>query len=351
MGSTWFCTREDIRSALDAESAARSDAQLDRALDAAARAVVSRCNRSFVPTLATRYFDWPSEQTSRSWRLWLNQNDLISATLVTSAGVTVPSTDYYLEPVNSGPPYTHIETRLDRPSAWSAGDTHQRAIAITGLWGYSDDQVPAGALAGAINASTTAVTVTDSSIVGVGHLLTVGAERMTVTGKSLAATGQTLQTPLIAKNNDQQVVVTSGAAFHAGETITLGAERMQVRDITGNTLLVDRAVDGTTLAAHTGTTIYAPRLLTVVRAAAGTTAASALDAAAVTRWAPPGLVHQLAVAEAQNWLLQEQAGYLRTTGGSSGGSIGKEATLGALKDLREQVDQSVYARKIRTRAV
>lgn len=351
MGSTWFCTREDIRSALDAASAARSDAQLDRALDAAARAVASRCNRTLAPVIATRYFDWPAPQASTSWVLRLDDNDLISVSAITSGGVTVPVGDVNLEPANSGPPYTRVETRLDRSSAWSSGDTHQRAIAITGLWGFADDQVPAGALAGAINASTTAVTVTDSSLVGVGHLLTVGTERMTVTGKRLLDTGQTLQTPLTAKNNEQLVTVPDGAAFHLGETITLGAERMKIRDIAGDTLIVDRPVDGTVLDSHTGTAIYAPRVLTVARATGGTTAASALDGAAVTRWAPPGLVHQLAVAEAQNWLLQEQSGYLRTTGSRASGSGSSEASLNALIDLREQVSSSVYARKIRTRAV
>jgi hypothetical protein len=351
MGNTaWFCTREDIRSALDAASAARSDAQLDRALDAAARAVTSRCNRTFVPVSGTRWFDWPSSQTPRSWVLRLDDNDLISATAITSGDTTVPVDEVFLEPVNSCPPFTRVETRLDRGAAWQAGDTHQRAVSITGLWGYSNDQVPAGVLATGVDAAATAVTVSDSAAAGVGHLLTVGAERMRVTGKRLTSTGQTLQAPLTAKNNEQLLVVTDGSAFHEGETITLDAERMTIRDIAGNTLIVDRSADGSTLAAHTGSTIYAPRLLTVVRGVNGTTAATATGGTALTRWAPPGLIHQLAVAEAQNWLLQEQAGYLRTSGASSGSS-GKEATLDGLKDLREQVDQSVYARKIRTRAV
>lgn len=350
MGTGWFATREDIRSALDASEAARSDAQLDRALDAALRAVVGLCHREFVPTLATKVFDWPSGQTPRSWRLWLNQHDLIAPTLITSAGVTIPATDYYLEPANSGPPYTHVETRLDRPSAWTSGDTHQHAIAITGWWGYTDDQVAAGVLAGGIDATTTAVTVTDSSVVGVGHLLTVGAERMTVTGKSLANTGQTLQTPVDNKPSGQSLSVSDGSVFHEGETITLDSERMAIRDIAGNTLIVKRAQDGSTIAAHTGSTIYAPRLLTVTRAAAGTTATTASSGAAMTRWAPPALVHTLAVAEAQNWLLQEQAGYLRTTGGGSGSSGGKEATLDALKDLREQC-YTAHGRQVRMRAV
>lgn len=351
MGTTaWFATREDIRSALDASEAARSDAQLDRALDAASRAVVGLCNRAFVPTLATRVFDWPSDQTPRSWQLWLNQHDLIAPTLVTSAGVTVPPSDYYLEPANSGPPYTHVVTRLDKPSAWSAGDTWQHALSITGWWGYTDDQVPAGTLTAAINATTSSVPVSDSSLVGVGHIITCGTERMTVTSKRLTDTGQTVQTPLGDLNNEVLVDVTDGTTFHEGEYIVVGAEWMLITAITGDTLIVTRAVNGSVLDTHSGTAIYAPRLLTVARAAAGTTAQTATSGTAITRWAPPGLVHTLCVAEAQNWLLQEQAGYLRTAGAGSGTSGGKEATLEALKDLRDQC-YTAHGRKARIRAV
>lgn len=350
MGTTaWFATREDIRSALDASEAARSDAQLDRALDAASRTVVGLCNRDFVPVLATRYFDWPQEQTTRSWRLWLDQYDLISPTLIASAGVTVPPTDYNLEPANDGPPFTYIETRLDKPSVWASDSTWQHAIAITGWWGYADDQVPAGTLTAGINATTTSVPVSDSSLIGVGHILTAGAERMTVTDKSLVDTGQTLVTPLDKKPSSQLAEVPDGTLFHKGETLTLGAERMEIRDITANTLIVKRAVDGTAIDTHSGSAIYAPRLLTVARAAAGTTAATANSGAVLTRWAPPGLVHTLAVAEAQNWLLNEQAGFLRTTGSASG-SGGREATLTALKDLRDQC-YTEHGRKSRMRVV
>jgi hypothetical protein len=222
-------------------------------------------------------------------------------------------------------------------------------VTITGWWGYTDNQAPAGALVGGIDAATTAVAVTDSSLIGVGHILTVGDERMTVTAKRLTSSGQVLQAPLDAKASSQQVTVQDGAAFTVGEVITLDAERMEIRDIADNTLIVKRAVQGTVLGAHTGSTVYAPRLLTVTRGDYGTTPASATDGTALTRWVPPALVHQLAVAESLNWLLNEQSGYLRTTGGTSG-SGGKEPELIALKDLRDQC-YTEHGRKTRTRAV
>lgn len=352
MAPIWFATREDVKSALDPASAARDDAQYDRALNYATRQIVCLCHRTFRPTFGTRYFDWPSEQTPRSWRLWLDANDLISVTAIVSGGVSIPIEDVDLEPANAGPPFTYIETRLDRQSAFSSGDTHQRAIAITGWWGHSDEQEPAGALVGAIDGTATTVQVSDSSAVGVGHLIAVGAERMTVTGKRLVSTGQTLQSQLGKMPNEVLAQVDDGTAFFPGELLTVGGEQMKIQDIADNTLIVKRAQYGSILDSHAGGgTIYAPRRLTVARADAGTTAGPAVDGTALTRWAPPGEVNALAVAEAVNMPLQEQSGYSRTVRSQAGtGTRSVAAAVAELEALRERVYNSV-GRKARTRAV
>ncbi len=351
MGTGWFATREDVRSALSSASTARDDAQIDRALESASRDVESLCQRDFQPVLDTRYFDWPSEQTPRSWRLWLDRNELIAPVLIESAGVEIPPTDYFLEPANSGPPYNRIETRLDRPSAWDAGSTHQHAASVMGWFGHSDRQAGAGALVGGVNSTATSVTVADSTAVGVGNLLSCGAERMTVTGKRLVSTGQTLQSPLGMQKNDVLMQVTDTTAFHPGEVLTLGAERVRVRDIT-DTLLIERAYDGTQLDSHASETIWAPRQLTVTRGAAGTTAATATDGAQLTRWVAPGLIGTLTIAEAMCTLLNEQAGYVRTVRSQAGTGSRSVAAVTVERDqLRDQVAASGLCRKIRTRAV
>lgn len=352
MAPIWFATREDVRSALDPASAVRDNAQYDRALTYATNQIVSLCHRTFQPEFGTRYFDWPSEQTPRSWRLWLDANDLISVTAIVSGGATIPVGDVNLEPASDGPPYTRVETRLDRPSAWDSGDTHQRAIAITGWWGHSDHQVPAGLLVGGIDATTTTVQVADSSAVGVGHLLSVGAERMTVTGKGLADTGQTLQAPIGKMPNEVLAQVADGTAFHAGELLTIGGERMRIEDIADNALIVKRALYGSILDSHAGGgTIYAPRRLTVERAAAGTIAGTATDGVRLTRWDPPGEVNALAVAEAVSMPLQEQSGYSRTVRSQAGSGVRSvSAATSELESLRERVYNSV-GRKARSRAV
>jgi hypothetical protein len=346
----WYATREDVKTALDAKETARNNGQVDRAIAAATPAIEGLLHRRFYPSVATRSFPWPDEGwSSRPWRLWLDADELISATTLTSGATTIAATDYLLEPANAGPPYNRIEINLAGSAAFTSGVTHQRAISIAGVWGGCPaDEDSAGTLAAAVTTTTaTTVDVSDSAAIGVGHLIRVDTERMLVTDKTMLTTGQTLQTPLTANAANVAVAVTNGAAYTTGEVLLLDSERMLVVDIAGNTLTVKRAWDGSVLAAHTGSTIYAARRLTVTRAALGTTAATHLSNAAVARHVVPDLVHQLAVAEAINSLLQETAGYARTVGSGEGE---REAGGRGLRDLREQA-YTAHARKARMRVI
>ncbi len=160
------------------------------------------------------------------------------------------------------------------------------------------------------------MTVSDSSVLGVGDVAVVDSERFLVTGKSMVTTAQTQQGSGVstASAQDNVLAVTDGTKYFAGEVVLLGAERMLVVDISGNNLTVKRAWDGTVLATHSGATILALRLLTVTRGALGSTAATHLNAAAVSRSVVPTLVRELAVAEAINIIEQENSAWSRTIG-------------------------------------
>lgn len=352
MTTPFLATREEIKAELDVKETARSNARIDRALADATDAVHGLCHRVFYPVVATRYFDWPNSQSGTSWRLWLDASELISVTSLVSGGVTIPATDYFLEPNVYGPPYNRIEIDLASSAAFGGGDTHQRDVAVGGVWaGCPLVETPAGATAEALDASETGVDVDagTSAAVGIGSLLRVDSERMIVTGRAQLDTGQTLGgAGLTNVNNSVTVTVQSGAVFAAGETILIDGERMRVDDIAGNTLVVTRAWDGSTIAAHSvGAAIYAPRTLTVARGALGTTAATHLTAAAVFRWDAPGPVRQLCVAEALTDLLQGRSGYARTAGSGEGE---RETSGRGVKDLRDRVYVS-HGRKARMRSV
>lgn len=349
----WYATREQVKGALDFKETARTNAAVDRALEAASRSVEGLCHRRFYPEIATRLWDWPNGQYARPWRLWLDANELISITALSAAGVVIPALDYHLEPNEYGPPYDRVELDIASPATFGGGATHQRNISISGLFGYRNDETTLSATTEALDATETGVDVdaATSAAVGAGSLLRVDGERMAVVGRSMLDTGQTLGADLTNQVSTVLVPVASGAAFAVDEVVLIDAERMLITDIAGNNLIVKRGWDGTVLAPHTtGTHVYAPRTLAVQRAVLGTIASTHTLGTSVVRWEPPGPVNQLTIAEALNTLLQEQAGWLRVTGGSGGSSGGKEATLAALNDLREQV-WSDYGRKARTRAV
>jgi hypothetical protein len=343
-----YATREEVKKRLDIKETARSNAQIDDALAAASRNVEGLTHRRFYPEIATRYFDWP-RQYARPWRLWLDSNELISITTLMSGTQTIAASDFFLRRSDDKdePPYTLLELDLDGPAAFGVSATMQRDIAVTGLFGYRNDETAAGTLAAAVS-STTATTVTvdgpASALLGVGSVLRVDSERMIVTGRAQVTTGQTVLTPLTAAMNDETVQVTTPAAYTEGEVLHVDSEDMLVTAVAA-AVTVKRKWDGSSLAAHTGSTIYAPRVLTVARGALGTTATTHLNAAPVYRLDPPGPVKALTVALAMEQLLQEQAGYGRVpkTGG-------RAATVSPLDALRNQVYDS-HGRKGRVGAV
>jgi hypothetical protein len=346
----WYCTREDVKSALDIKETARSNAQIDRAIEAASRVVEGFLHRTFAPITATRYFDWPNLQYARAWRLWLNSDELISVTTLTSGGTTISSSDYFLEPVNSGPPYDRIEIDLDSSAAFSSGDTHQRSVAVTGVWGYENDETTLGATTEALDSSETGVDVDGATAaqVGVGSVLKVDSERMLVTERTAIDTTQNLQSGMTDVDNDVIVDVTDGTAFAVGEILLIESERMRVVDIAGNNLTVIRAWDGSVLAAHSSSAdVYAYRTLTVTRGALGTTAAAHNSGSTVYRWNPPGPVRELAMAEAANYMEQALGGYVGSTGSEQSS---RAATPVALAELRASVRRS-HGRKGRLGAV
>lgn len=348
MAGVWYTTREQVKAALDTAETARNDAQVDRAIGSGARSIEGLLHRKFYPQTATRYFPWPNHQYARPWRLWLDADEVASVATLVAGGVTIPSTDYFLEPVNTGPPYTRIEIDLDSSSAFSSAGTHQRAIAVTGVFiGCPLDEAPAGQLAEALDGSETGVDVSDSSLVGVGSIIKVESERMIVTGRSMLDTGQNTSA-LTASSADVAITGITAGTIHVGETILVDSERMLVVDVAGTTVTVKRAFDGSALATHSGgVDIFAPRTLTVERAALGTSAAGHADLTAITRHVVPDLVRDLNVAEAINQLQQETSGYARVIGE---GENAREGTGRSLFDLRKDAI-ATYGRQARSRAV
>lgn len=350
MSRPWYCTIEDIREALDIQETARADRKVRQKIAAACGSVDKLCNRVFYPTSGTMYADWPSSMGGRrSWRVSFEDEgyDVISLSAIVSGGQSISTSDVLLLP-QDGPPYTSMELDLSSGAAFSVDGTSQRSLALTGVSGYRLDEDDAGTItADVTTSSATTISVSDGSTIGVGSILRIDSERMIVTRRSWVSSGQTLQAALSASDSAVGVSVTSGAAFAVGELLLVDAERMRVVDIAGNTLVVQRAQDGSPLATHAGSTIYLSRSLTVERGALGTTAATHTSGATVELFVPPPLVTELSIAEATVGILQAGAGYARTIGS---GENAREARGAGLADLRKRV-RAAHGRKVRTYAV
>jgi hypothetical protein len=195
--------------------------------------------------------------------------------------------------------------------------------------------------------------VTNAALIGVGDVLTIDSERMLAADRSMITSGQSQIGAgcSTALNNDDILTVTDGTQFFVNETILLDSERMLIVDIAGNTLIVNRAWDGTTLTTHTAATIYANRQLTVTRGDFGTMATTHADGATISVNTPPSMVRDLTRAEAVVQTLEETGGYT----GSHGSGENKVKSIGQsliteLGISRDKV-QGRYGRKARHRVV
>ena len=350
-----YCTREDVKSAADILQTADYNVHVDSAVMAARGDVDRLCRRRFYNVDETQYWDWPNFQRAYPWRIWLDERELADTTVnvpvVTTASTAtpqvIPSSAIFWGPWNYSPPYTYLELNRSQSYAFGVGPTPQRDVAITGTFGFWMQTRPAGTLAATANSSVTTITVSDSSAIGVGDTITIGSERMLVSDKAFADTGQpqTGSGCTTAQSGDNILAVTSGSALHAGELLQLDAEVMLAASITGNNVTVIRAYDGSVLATHSAAEVYAGRLLTVMRGQFGTTAAAQSSSAAITAQAYPAQVRELAIAESLNYVAQKSAAYARTLAPQSSAVPGS-----GLPDLRDRV-LAAYGRKGRQRAV
>lgn len=365
-----YCTREDVKSAADILQTADYNTHVDSAIQAATGDINGLCHRRFYNVDETVYYDWPNFQRAYPWRIWFDAAELADVTLNVPAvytgvaggtlpGTLIPASAIFWGPANYAPPYTNLELDRSLSYAFGTGPTPQRDVSITGTFGYWLQSKPAGTLASSAGPADVTVTVTDSAVIGVGDTITVDSERMLVSDRDWADTGQQQQGDgcTTALDNDNILTVGDGADINAGELLQLDAEVMLAVSVTGNNVTVIRAWDGSVLAEHSDAEVYAGRLLSVLRGQFGTLAASHAEAAAITALLVPPQVRELAIGESLNYVAQKSSAYARTltvaraSGTGSTSSAGTSSPPGAgLPDLRDRV-YTTYGRKARRRVV
>ncbi len=271
--ANWYLTREQFKGAIP-KTGEGQDAAIDLVIEQASREIDALTNRRFIPFTELRNFAWAQPNGRRPYVVYLDE-DLLSVSALTKEGddaTAIASSDFILEPQGIGPPFNRIEIDLASTAFFSAKDTHQRQIRVTGSWGYSDDTLAASALndSGNLSTSQTNVVVDDSALLGVGDTILMDTEQMFVSEKVLA------------------------------------------------------------------------HELTVIRGVNGTTAATHLDNATITKYVPPADIRGLCLALASAYYEAGRGGWTGLIGGGEGQI---ESRQSALNKLRDRV-QRRYLRRI-----
>ena len=228
-----YATADDLRDYLAGTSYSSgwtSDAvAIRRILEASSRRIDDYCGGgSFGPQTQTRYYDigFGYLRNTPQYLATVNSDDLandteavpvipldnwlVSTTTVTSYGATDRATsetltegyanDFFLVPYNTSPK-TMLKLNEDTAKGFDSG---QQTLSILGAWGYTADTI----------------SVTTSDAIG------------TTTATSAS--------------------VTSASNLGPAQTILIDSEQLYITAISGNTLTVERGVNGSTAATHSG---------------------------------------------------------------------------------------------------
>jgi hypothetical protein len=226
-----YATADDLRDYLAGTSYSSgwtSDAiAIRRILESASRRIDNYCEGgSFGPQTQTRYYDigFGSLRNSPQYLSVVSPDDLVnetqaisvipldnwlvSPTTVTAYGATDRATsetltegynnDFFLMPYNSSPK-TLLKLNEDTAKGLDAG---QQTLSILGSWGYTAD--------------TVSVTTSDA----------------------------------IASTTATSISVASASNLGSAQTILIDSEQLYITAISGNTLTVERGVNGSTAATH-----------------------------------------------------------------------------------------------------
>lgn len=337
----WYATSEQLAHAFQGSNPAQRW-QTYRALDSASRGIdgarvgAGTLRRRLYPEVATRTFTIPSGGDLDLYPYELTAAP--TAVLSGSTAVTVGGLRIYPQ---ENPPYNQLCLNPATDSFWPESGTVGGLVSVTGVWGYSADDDQCALLNGAVNGSATTLTFDHpiaDLVPGRGSIVRCGTERMIVESVANVSTAVTVGADLGSLDSDDLLTLSAGggALLAPGQVLLCGSERLYVLEVAGDQAVVERAWDGTTLAAHTlGTVLYAGWSLTVSRAALGTAAAAHSDNDPLYLWRVPAQVNALCIAEAMNVIQNELAAYGRA---ESSGDSQRGLSQTALQNMREQVE-------------
>lgn len=272
-----YCTLDELIDDLGLEG--NQPRLMDR-IRSASRFLYRRVGQ-FLPTLETRNYQGNGSTAQLI-------DPLLALTSVKNNGVAI--TDYDLFPLNgywANGPFTRIESEV---AAWDV-------VEVAGMWGKYSETESLGETVTQLETATT-LAVANGAILSPGMVLLIESEQEQVTGWGAATAATSLLDGAIDAS-EEEITVDDGTEFNEGEVIQISTEDCKVRMVRGDVLVVARGWNGTTKQSHLDDSpigIY--RTATVERGVNGTTAA-AHSGKSLSRYLPPDDV---------NWLCRQCAG-------------------------------------------
>jgi len=221
-----YANLDTLRAYLTGSNVPMADDDDDRLLmylSWASRRIEGYCRRTFFPVIASRYFNY---QKSRDLVV---DKDLLAVSALSAGGTAVSSSDYWLYPLNTYPKWM-IQIDKSKSAIFSYSGTSQRAVTVTGTWGYHNDWDNAWV--------DTGDTVQDNPLTSSNTLLAVD-------------------------DIDGYTVEMYAPRICAGDLLKIEDEYVAVTETNDdkNTAVVRRGVNGSTAASHIQTTaiyVYRP---------------------------------------------------------------------------------------------
>jgi hypothetical protein len=209
------------------------DKRLRQYINEASRLIDGHFERKFYPLQQTRYYNY-----QKAYSL-LVDGDLLAVSALSAGGTAISPSDYWLYPLNTYPKW-QIQIDKSKSTIFNYSGTHQRAVSVTGTWGWHNDWDYAWADSldtvqdNPLSDSATTITVSEiegddvdgySPRFSPGQLLEIEDEYVAVTGASQSAETLTVRRGVNGTTAASHAQNTTISVYRPPGVVVLAAKR------------------------------------------------------------------------------------------------------------------------------
>ena len=310
-----FCTVDDMIA--DLESAGGDVTRMYQAIRDACD-LIEREIGQFIPVSATKYFDGLG-----SSQLFIPP--VLAITSIENDEIAlVADTDFYMRPTGghwANGPYSWLEAAPES-SLLSTWVNEINDVMIAGRWGMFERIAALSGTASAQLIGATTLTVSDGSQVSPGMVIKNESEQELVTGYGAVTAAVTTLNGAIDATDDE-ITLAAVSGVNVGEIIRVGFEQMKVTDKNTTTMkiAVMRGWNRTQRVSHAhAVAVDVYRTFNVERGVNGTTTAAHSGSLTISRYHAPDFIRYLATGGAILMMNKARSGFAGKTGNEQMGT-------------------------------